>query len=67
MSPGERALVRVDGARAYGAAGTFSFPAVAPNAALLYDVELLDFEAAAASQHGVQARARACALQAAPF
>lgn len=41
MLPGERALVRVDSSRAYGEQGNFSFPAVAPHAALLYDVHLL--------------------------
>ena len=44
MTPGERALVRVDASGAYGEAGNFSFPAVAPGAALLYDVELLAAE-----------------------
>ena len=47
MRPGERALVRVGGAGAYGEAGHFSFPAVAPNAELLYDAQLLAVERAA--------------------
>ena len=46
MRPGERALVRVGGARAYGDAGNFSFPAVAPNAELLYDAQLIAVERA---------------------
>ena len=41
MRPGERALVRVAAPGAYGAGGSFSFPAVAPHTALLYDVHLL--------------------------
>jgi tetratricopeptide (TPR) repeat protein len=57
MAPGERALVRVCAGGAYGEAGNFSFPAVAPNAALLYDVELLSTETASA-EHDVKARAR---------
>jgi tetratricopeptide (TPR) repeat protein len=57
MAPGERALVRVGAGGAYGEAGNFSFPAVAPNAALLYDVELLYTETASA-EHDVKARAR---------
>ena len=48
MRPGERALVRVGGSGAYGDAGSFSFPAVAPNAALLYDAQLIAVERAAA-------------------
>jgi hypothetical protein len=56
MAPGERALVRCGAAGAYGDAGNFSFPAVAPRAALLYDVELLSVETATAA-HDVKARA----------
>lgn len=41
MRPGERALLRVCPDQAYGSAGSFSFPAVAPHAELLYDVTLL--------------------------
>ncbi len=41
--------MRVAAAGAYGPDGHFSFPAVAPNAALLYDVELLSVERADAS------------------
>ena len=55
MTPGERALVRVDAGGAYGEAGNFSFPAVAPHAALLYDVELLAAEHATEA-HDVKAR-----------
>ena len=53
MAPGERALVRVEAAQAYGEAGSFSFPAVAPGAALVYDVELLGVETASA-KHSVR-------------
>lgn len=44
MRPGERALVRVGAASAYGEQGSFSFPSVAPGAELVYDVELLSIE-----------------------
>lgn len=63
MRPGERALVRVGGACAYGAGGHFSFPAVAPNAALSYDAHLIAVERAATSPSATSAappvRARA--------
>lgn len=55
MAPGERALVRVEAAQAYGEAGSFSFPAVAPGAALVYDAELLGVETASA-EHSVRVR-----------
>jgi tetratricopeptide (TPR) repeat protein len=44
MRPGERALVRVSSEGAYGAAGSFSFPSVAPGTDLLYDLQLLSVE-----------------------
>jgi tetratricopeptide (TPR) repeat protein len=59
MRPGERALVRVGGARAYGDAGNFSFPAVAPNAELLYDAQLIAVERAATSAEATEVRCRA--------
>lgn len=44
MRVGERCHVWVSPDYGYGAEGNFSFPAVPGNAALTYDVELLDFE-----------------------
>lgn len=44
MVRGEKARLWVDPARGYGARGSFSFPAVPPDAHLIYDVELIDFD-----------------------
>lgn len=44
MCEGERALFRVQSELAYGQQGHFSFPAVAANADIIYDVELLAVE-----------------------
>eukprot|EP00197_Chlamydomonas_leiostraca_P004432 CAMPEP_0202859602 /NCGR_PEP_ID=MMETSP1391-20130828/1645_1 /ASSEMBLY_ACC=CAM_ASM_000867 /TAXON_ID=1034604 /ORGANISM="Chlamydomonas leiostraca, Strain SAG 11-49" /LENGTH=376 /DNA_ID=CAMNT_0049538651 /DNA_START=34 /DNA_END=1161 /DNA_ORIENTATION=+ len=45
MRPGERAAVYVqDHKYGYGEAGSFSFPAVPPAAALAYEVEVVDWE-----------------------
>ncbi|KAL4443626.1 hypothetical protein ABPG75_011363 [Micractinium tetrahymenae] len=46
MRCGARARVWAAPEYGYGARGSFSFPTVPPNAHLVYDVELLDFEAA---------------------
>lgn len=47
MLPGERAAVYVlDPAQGFGAAGSFSFPAVPPSCQLVYDMRLLDWEEA---------------------
>lgn len=46
MRRGERAWVYVQDPRyGYGERGSFSFPCVPPNASLVYDVQLLGFEA----------------------
>lgn len=44
MRRGERARVRVAPQYGYGEAGNFSFPTVPSNAALEYDVDLVDWE-----------------------
>jgi tetratricopeptide (TPR) repeat protein len=44
MRRGEHARLWVSPAYGYGAAGSFSFPTVPPNASLVYDIHLLDFE-----------------------
>lgn len=44
MRVGERAHVWVNPEYGWGTRGNFSFPTIPPNAALTYDIELLDFE-----------------------
>lgn len=44
MHVGERARVWVTPEYGYGPKGNFSFPTIPPNANLIYDIELLDFE-----------------------
>ena len=45
MRRGERARIWVPPELGYGAAGSFSFPTVPPNSALVYDLSLLEWEA----------------------
>ncbi|CAI5968844.1 unnamed protein product [Closterium sp. NIES-64] len=44
MHPGERCVLRVPSALAYGTQGCFSFPHVPPNSDLLYEAKLVGFE-----------------------
>lgn len=44
MAKGEKARLWVAPSRGYGPRGSFSFPAVPPDAHLIYDVELVDFD-----------------------
>ena len=44
MRVGERARAWVKSEYGYGPRGNFSFPTIPPNADLIYDIELLDFE-----------------------
>ena len=46
MRVGERCLLHVDSALAYGDKGHFSFPHIQPHADMVYDVILIGFEAA---------------------
>ena len=44
MRVGEKSHIWTTAEYGYGARGNFSFPTIPPNAELVYEVELLDFE-----------------------
>ncbi|GJP31863.1 hypothetical protein CLOM_g15441 [Closterium sp. NIES-68] len=58
MHPGERCVLRVPSALAYGSQGCFSFPHVPPNLDLLYEAKLVGFEKPPGGADGSRARDR---------